>query len=109
MPAKKVVVKKLVKKSITKPSFAPAELRRAKEIGKVLHYFNNIKVAVIKFKEPVKVGDTIKITGGEGIDFKQKIASMQIEHKKVALVKKGQEVGIKLKEKVREGYKVFKL
>lgn len=103
MPTKKIV------KKLTKPSFAPAELRRAKQIGEVLHYFNNIKVAVIKFKEPIKVGDTVKITGGEKTDFKQKIVSMQADHKKVVSVKKGQEVGLKLKEKVREGYKVFKV
>ncbi len=84
-------------------------IKKEKLIGEVLHYFNNIKVAVIKFKEPVKVGDTIKITGGESTDFKQKITSMQIDYKKVALAKKGQEVGMKLKEKVREGYKVFKV
>lgn len=120
---KKLAVKKLVKKSITKPvdlrsakGFGKAsrlillqKKAKEKEIGKVLHYFNNIKVAVIKFKEPVKAGDTIKITGGEGVDFKQKIVSMQIDHKKVVLIKKGQEVGMKLKEKVREGYKVFKV
>ncbi|MDD5738893.1 MAG: hypothetical protein PHY72_03150 [Candidatus Pacebacteria bacterium] len=85
------------------------KLAKPKEVGRVLHYFNNIKVGVIKFKEPVKVGDTIKIAGGEETEFKQKIASMQVDHKKVLLAKKRQEVGIKLKEKVREGYRVYKV
>ncbi len=84
-------------------------IKKEKPIGEVLHYFNNIKVAVIKFKEPIKVGETIKIIGGENTDFKQKITSMQINHKKVVFIKKGQEVGMKLKEKVREGYKIFKV
>ena len=102
-------VKSKVKNQKSKIQIKSQKLTKPKEIGKVLHYFNNIKVAVIKFKEPVKIGDTIKIMGGEGVDFKQKIASMQIDHKKVVLIKKGQEVGMKLKEKVREGYKVFKV
>jgi len=84
-------------------------IKKEKPIGEIKHYFNNIKVAVIKFKEPIKVGDTIRIKGGEETDFKQKIASMQANHQKVALVKKGQEIGLKVKEKVREGYKVYKI
>jgi len=120
----KKVIKKPVKKSVTKPADRLILLqKKAKEIGqptkatlskvllagKVLHYFNNVKVAVIKFKEPIKIGDTIRIVGGEAVDFKQKIASIQIDHKKVAIVKKGQEVGVKVKEKVREGYRVYKV
>ena len=111
MLAKKVI-KKPVKKSITKPADRLILLQKKakeKEVGKVLHYFNNAKVAVIKFKEPTKVGDTIQITGGLDVDFKQKIASMQIDHKKVITAKKGQEVGVKVKEKVREGYRVYKV
>lgn len=83
-------------------------MKNEKEIGKVLHYFNNIKVAVIKFKEPVKVGDTIRIEGGQNTNFEQAIASMQEDHKEVSKAKKGQEVGMQVKEKVREGYKVYR-
>ncbi|MDO8524549.1 MAG: hypothetical protein Q7R99_02890 [bacterium] len=83
-------------------------IKKIKQIGAVTHYFSNIKVAVIKFKEPIKVGDTVKITGGEKTDFKQKITSMQIDHKKVALAKKGQEVGVKVKQPIREGYRIYK-
>ncbi len=105
-PAKKIVAKKPVFK---KSSIKAVAIKKPKQIGKILHYFNNVKVAVIKFKESVKTGDTVKIMGGEAVDFKQKIVSMQIDHKKVATAKKGQEVGVKVKEKVREGYKVFKV
>lgn len=80
-----------------------------KKIGKVLHYFGDIKVAVIKLSGPLMEGDKIRIVGGESTDFKQTIKSMETDHKKIEKAKKGQEVGIKLKEKVREGYKVFKI
>jgi hypothetical protein len=33
---------------------------------------------------------------------------MQIDHKPVKLAKKGKSIGLKVKEHVREGYKVFK-
>jgi len=78
-----------------------------KEIGKVTHYFGNLKVAVIKLKEKLQLGEEIKITGGEK-EFSQKVSSMQIDHKEVKEGKKGDEVAIKVKEKVREGYKVWK-
>ncbi|MDD5433228.1 MAG: hypothetical protein PHE77_01020 [Candidatus Pacebacteria bacterium] len=84
-------------------------IKKEKEIGKVVHYFDKIQVAVIKFQEPVEVGDTIRIEGGESTNFEQKIASMQIDHQEVDKVKKGQEVGLKVKEKVHEGYKVYKV
>jgi len=34
---------------------------------------------------------------------------MEIDHEKIEKAKKGQSVGIKTKEKTREGYKVYKL
>jgi len=102
-------VKSKIKNQKSKIQVKSQKLTEPKEAGRVLHYFNNIKVAVIKFKEPAKTGDTIRITGGEGTNFKQKISSMQIDHKKVISVKKGQKVGVKIKESVREGYKVFKI
>ena len=77
------------------------------EIGEVSNYFEHVKAAAIKLKKPLKVGDTIQIKGGE-IDFKQKVASMQIDRNPVAKAKAGDEIGIIVKNKVRRGYKVFK-
>ncbi len=34
---------------------------------------------------------------------------MQVEHEKIEKAKKGNEVGLKVKKKVREGYKVYKV
>ncbi len=78
-----------------------------KQIGTVSNYFDHVKVAAIKLAAPLKVGDTVRITGGE-IDFEQPVKSMQIQHEKVEKAKKGDEIGIKVKKKVRKGYKVFK-
>lgn len=84
--------------------------KEGKLIGKVTHFFSNISVAVIKLTNgSLAVGDTIRIIGGENTDFTQEVKSMEIEHKKIKRAKKGDEFGLKVKEKVREGYKVFKV
>ncbi len=79
-----------------------------KLIGKVSHYFSKISVAVIELSEPLKVGDSIRIIGGE-TDFSQTVESMEIEHEKVKEAKPGDSVGLQVNQKVREGYKVYKL
>ena len=79
-----------------------------KLIGKITHYFGNIGVAVIELSDTLKVGDNIRIIGGE-TDFTQIIDSMEVEHKKVEEAKKGDSIGVKVSQKVREGYKVYKL
>ena len=79
-----------------------------KLIGKVTHYFGNIGVVVLELTDTLKVGETIRIVGGT-TDFTQTVDSMEIEHKKVEEAKKGDSIGLKVSQKVREGYKVYKL
>ncbi|MCK5044186.1 hypothetical protein KAR26_00460 [Candidatus Parcubacteria bacterium] len=78
-------------------------------IGKVIHYFSKVKVAVIKLSKPLKAGDEIRIIGGEDTDFKQPVKSMESEHEKIAKAKAKAAIGLKVKKKVREGYKVYKI
>jgi putative protease len=78
-------------------------------IGKVIHFFSNIGVAVVGLSGNLSVGDTIRIVGGENTDFNQVVDSMEVERKKITAAKKGDEVGLKVNEKVREGYKVYKV
>lgn len=80
----------------------------AKAIGKITHYYSNIDVAVVKLLAPLKNGDKIRIIGGKETDFKQKVSSMQVEHEQVKSAKKGSLIGLKVAEKVHEGYRVFK-
>lgn len=85
--------------------FSPKE---GKLIGKVTHYFSKIGVAVIELSDSLKVGDTIRIVGGQ-TDFEQVVESMEIERQKVQEAKTGDSVGLKVNQKVREGYRVYKL
>ncbi len=89
------------------PNETPAP-EGGKLIGKITHYFGNIGVAVLELSDTLAVGDTIRIVGGQA-DFTQAVESMEIEHKKVKEAKAGDSVGLKVSQKVREGYKVYKL
>lgn len=77
-----------------------------KPVGLVTHFFNNIDVAIIKFNIPLVIGTAVQFKGAT-TDFKGKIASMQYEHKPITTAKKGQQVGVKVKDKVREGDKIY--
>ena len=87
------------------PNETPEE---GKLIGKITHYFSKIEVAVIELSDVLKVGDTIRIVGG-ATDFNQTVDSMEIEHEKVKEAKVGDSAGLKVAQKVREGYKVYKV
>lgn len=97
--------KKTVKKAAPKKK-VPAKVQ--KPIGRVTHFYGGIKVAIVKFNTPVKAGVTVLIKGAT-TDFKQKIASMQFDHKVIATAPKGKEVGIKVGKRVREGDELFKV
>jgi len=101
-PSKKTKpkLKKRVKKIVTKSG------PKRKPIGKVTHFYDKIKVAVIKFSKPVKLGASICFEGNKTC-FPQVLSSMQYEHESIKSTKKGQEVGVKVKKEVREGDFVF--
>lgn len=79
-----------------------------KKIGKVTHYYDKIGVAVVELSDNLAVGDTIKIVGHGG-EFTQTVSSIQIEHEKLDKAKKGQEIGMKVDKKAKEGCEVFKV
>jgi len=80
---------------------------KGKLIGKVTHYFDRVGVAIVDLSETLNIGDTIRIIGGE-VDFTQEIESMEVNHEKIESAKKGDSIGIKVAEKVKEGYQVYK-
>lgn len=78
-----------------------------KLIGKITHYFSNIHVGIIELTNgEVKIGDKVHFKG-HTTDFEQEITSMQIEHQNIEKTKKGDEFGVKVDEKVKEGDEVY--
>jgi U32 family peptidase len=77
-------------------------------IGKVIHYYDKIEVAVVKLEKTLKVEDKVKFEKGDK-SFEQIIESMQLEHKQVTSGKKGEEVAIKVDEIVKSGTAIYTL
>ncbi|MGA2465857.1 MAG: EF-Tu/IF-2/RF-3 family GTPase [Thermodesulfobacteriota bacterium] len=80
-----------------------------KKVGEVIKYFGKIGVAAIRLSEgSLKVGDTIHIVGHTS-ESTQPIDSMQIENKNVQEAGPGADIGIKVKDRVREHDVVYKV
>ncbi len=116
--AKKVVkksVKKAVKKIVKRPAKKAApkntkpaapKMPKGKKIGVVTHFYGNISVGIVKFSKPVSKGAMVAFHGAT-TSFSQVIDSMQLDHKEIEVAPAGQEVGMKVKNKVREGDVVY--
>ena len=78
-----------------------------KEIGKIIHFFPKINVAIVELTEPLSVGDKIWVKGAE-TDLEQTVESMQIEHQNIQKAEKGQAIGLKVIGRVRETDRVYK-
>jgi translation elongation factor EF-1alpha len=84
-------------------------VRKLFKVGKVTHYYDKLSVAIIDLDGTLSVGDNIKfVRGGEDL-FEQKVESIQIEHEKKDSAGKGDVVGLKTNEAVKEGTEVFKV
>lgn len=77
-------------------------------VGEVIHYFKKPSAGIIKLTGTLEIGDRVLIKRLAG-DFIQKVVSMQINGERADKAKKGQEVGLKVKKRVREGEVVLKL
>ena len=77
--------------------------------GTVVHYFKGPGVAIVRLTEgTLAVGESIRFHG-HTTDFTEPIASMEVNHQKVAQAKVGDEVAIKVNDRVREHDQVFKV
>ncbi|MEM2878656.1 MAG: hypothetical protein QXG10_03825 [Candidatus Hadarchaeales archaeon] len=77
-------------------------------VGRVTHYFTKIGVAVVELSDTVSVGDRISIEGAT-TNIQQTVESMQIEHNNVKTANAGESIGLKVKDRVREGDMVYKI
>jgi putative protease len=79
------------------------------KVGKVTHYYDKIEVAIVELSSGLKVDDKVKfVRGGEDL-FEQIVKSMQVEHEKIDKAKKGDVIGLKTDQAVKEGAEVYKV
>lgn len=96
----------MLKKILKALGLSKKTVRTDKPIGEVTHYYSGLEVAIVRFNQDMPVGKNITFQGAT-TDFSQNLDSIQLEHKAIMMAPKGKEVGIKVKDKVREGDKVF--
>ena len=77
-------------------------MAKEKPIGKVIHYYDKINVAIVKLEKKLSVGTTVKFVKGDNV-FEQTVESMEMKHGKLTVAKRGDEVGIKVDQTVKEG------
>lgn len=91
------------------PDFKKVPPVKLSPVGEVTHYFDKIKVCVIRIDHgTVKKGDRLRIEGNKG-NLVQDVSSMQIENEDVASARKGQTIGLKVKKMVYVGDAVQKM
>ncbi|MBI4038338.1 hypothetical protein HY384_00080 [Candidatus Daviesbacteria bacterium] len=76
-------------------------------IGKVVHYYDKLGVAIIDLVSGgLKVGSEVKFKRGNE-EFSQKIEFLQIDHLSVGEVKKGDSFGVKVNQPTKVGTEVY--
>lgn len=78
------------------------------KVGEVFKFFAKPSVAAINVTGKIKVGDELHFKGAT-TDFTMKVTSMEIEGKSVESVAAGQQVGLKVPERVRPNDEVFRV
>lgn len=85
----------------------PKEVIILDPIGKVIHYYDKLGVAIIDLQRgSLKVGDQVKFQQGNH-EFIQTVNSLQIEHEQVDEVNAGDQFGLKVDQPVKEGTLVY--
>ena len=76
-------------------------------IGRVTHYYPKIGVAAVILDSHITRGDRIHITGPHD-DVHQSVSSIEIEHVPVREAESGQDIGIKVMERVHKGDIIYR-
>lgn len=79
------------------------------EVGVVVKFFAKPSVAAIEVRSgSIKNGDMLRFKG-HTTDFSETVSSMEIDNNVVEEAPAGSLIGIKVKERVRENDKVYKV
>src|SRR5256712_8262105 len=94
---------------LSRRTHASAMPLERKKVGEVFHFYGKIGVAAIRLTDDgIAIGDTVQIQG-PSTNLEQTVDTLQIEHAVVSRAEPGQEVGMKVRERVREKDFVYKL
>lgn len=77
-------------------------------VGTVTHYFRQVDVGAIDLDEVVELGDVLHFKG-HTTDFRQPVTSMEVDHESVQVAGPGDEVAVRVEQRVREGDEVYRV
>jgi putative protease len=77
-------------------------------IGIVSHYYDHLHVAVLALDEEIHVGDWLHLCG-HTTDFVQPVLSLQIDHAAVQSAAPGEDVALKVIDRVRAHDVVYRI
>jgi len=75
-------------------------------IGEISHWYGEIGVAGIHLDDDIRVGDQVHIAG-HTTDLTQTVGSIQIDHEQVEEAHAGDDIGVKVQDRVRVHDGVF--
>jgi putative protease len=79
------------------------------QVAVIVKFFAKPSVAALEVTNgTIKIGDVLRYKG-HTTDFTEEITSMEIDNQAVVEAKVGDLVGVKVKERVRENDKVYKV
>src|SRR2546427_8403822 len=94
---------------LSRRTHASAMPLERKKVGEVFHFYTKIGVAAIRVTDDgIAIGDTVQIQG-PSTNLEQTVDALQIEHAVVSRPGPAQEVGMKVRDRVREKDFVYKL
>lgn len=96
----------MLKKLLKALGLSRKVLRTDKPVGEVTHFYGKAGVAIVKFNRDIPKGSKVTFQGAT-TDFSQEVSSMEFDHKPIILAPKEKEIGIKVKNKVRDGDQVY--
>ena len=77
-----------------------------RQVGVVTNYYSKIGVAAVELEAPLQVGDRVHIAGAT-TDLELVVESIQVDHQPVDSARPGDDVAIKVTDRVRGGDKVL--
>lgn len=81
--------------------------KKNQPLGKVVHYFDKIQVAVVQLDGALKSGDRIRVTRGDQ-EFFETVGSMQVDHQEIQSARRGDEVAIRVNQPTKDGALIYR-
>ena len=80
-------------------------------IGKTIHYYPKVGVAMVKLSGTLEMGDTVRIVGGKhkSTNFEQEVESIRLDDKPINTANADDLIGLRVPKKVPKNSNVYKI